>query len=114
MRRLGIATAWALSLACADPSQLGTEGRLCAELVAFYLDTDSPVELTGGERNPGMGRVRIDFRTPASASAPSRQGVALCRFRSGPDGRLALKDAFVDDERLREDEIRAFEDARQP
>lgn len=112
MRTPWIAAGCLLALACSEPPDLGPEGRACAELVAFYLDTGSPVEVTGGERNAGLQRVRIDFRTPASPQATPRDGVALCRFRSGADGRPVLTDAFVDDERLREDEIRAFEASR--
>jgi len=109
MRSLIATTCLALAaVGCADPD-LGAEGEICAEVVGFYLEAGGPVGVTGGERNGGLGRVLIDYRF--ARGGETLEGVALCRFQAGPAG-PELQDAFVDDNRLRDDEIRAFAASR--
>ncbi len=107
--RAAIATTW-LVLGCSpspDASELGPDASRCARLVGFYLGVEAPVEVAGGEADPETRKVRIDYRTTDGMNVPM-EGVALCRFREGPDGTSEATDAFVDENRLRPDEIAAF------
>ena len=117
--RLRAATARSLLAAClsaaaCSPSPtapaLGPDANRCARLVGFYLGVEAPVEVAGGESDPDTRKVRIDYRTMDLMNAPL-EGVALCRFRDAADGKALATDAFVDENRLRPDEIEAFNEA---
>ena len=88
------------------------EAAACARLVGFYLETPVEVEVTGFETEPETGKVRIDYRSyrsrPAAGQEVPQEGVALCRFRAGPTGSLEATAAFVDENRLQDEEIAAF------
>ena len=88
----------ALGVACAPaPSPMGDR---CGELVAFYLSVPQ-VETHLGEEDATTATVRIDWRTG------EREGVALCRFESA-GAPLAIAAAFVDENRLDDEQIAAF------
>ena len=92
--------------ACADSSELGPLADRCGEVTAFYLGVEQPLAVAGGEVDSEAGRVRIDYRTERAGTPV--EGVALCHFRAEADGSLVLSGAFVDEKRLRPDEIDAF------
>jgi hypothetical protein len=96
-----------LALACSEAPR-GTDplAERCAAVVAFYLGVEAPVAVTAADSEPTEGRVRIEYRTQR-ANLPV-DGTAVCRFRSLEDGGLQLSAAFVDDNRLRPDEVEAF------
>ena len=85
-----------------EPEDLGPLADRCADVVGSYLGVEAPVAVIGGELDENGQRVRIDYRTER-ANLPV-EGVALCRF--GPDGELT--GAFVDENRLRPDEVETF------
>ena len=79
------------------PGPLGTR---CADLVGFYLELGA-VDVTREDSEPETGKVQIDYAVGV------REGVALCRFRAD-NGTLVATGALVDENRLRDDEIAAF------
>jgi hypothetical protein len=100
------------SLSCApEPGDPGREAIACGDLVGFYLGASAPVDVTGSELDLSSARVRIDYRTTNRMNLPV-DGVALCRFRERARGRLEVSGAFVDENRLGDDEIEAFNASR--
>ena len=99
---------FSFALACA-PEEVPEppEAAACGRLVGFYLGAPSPVEVTGFAAEPETGKVRIDYRSADAMNVPL-EGVALCRFRRDPDGSLEATAAFVDESRLQDEEIAAF------
>lgn len=95
-----------LPLGCApgEPAASGPRAARCAALVAHYLGVPA-VEVTRAEGDPGSARVGIDYRLA------DRDGTALCRFEEGP-GALRVSAAIVDDNRLRDDQLAAFNASR--
>ena len=105
---MAILVAGALPLACADEAPLGPVAARCGQVVAFYLGVQAAVEVTGGEVDEKVPRARIDYATARDGSPA--EGVALCRFQRSEEGddTLTLTGAFVDDNRMRPDEVAAF------
>ena len=100
-----LAIVGSLLAACAEaPGTPGPEARACAELVAFHRGESRPLELTGHESEPG--RVRIDYRSG------DQEGVALCHVQGREDGTFEITGAVVDENRLNDDQIAAFEAGR--
>jgi hypothetical protein len=100
-----------LYVACAPVSP--PEAAACGRLVGFYLGVPAPIEVMDFEAEVETGKVRIDYRTTDAMNVPL-EGVALCRFRQSPDGVLEATDAFVDENRLLEQEIAAFNASESP
>ena len=82
----------------------GPEARACAGLVAFHRGESRPLELMSHESEPG--RVRIDYRSG------DQEGVALCHVQGREDGTFEITGAVVDENRLNDDQIAAFEAGR--
>ena len=94
-----------LLAACAEvPETPGPEARACAQLVAFHRGEPGRLELTSHESEPG--RVRIDYRSS------DHEGVALCHLQGRADGTFEITGAVIDDNRVKDDEIAAFEAQR--
>jgi hypothetical protein len=94
-----------LLAACAKtPDHPSPDAWLCAELVSHYLQQPSPIELARHENTPG--RVHIEYRSG------EQEGVALCQLRTREDGGFEVTGALVDENRLRDDELAAFEAGR--
>ena len=89
----------------------GPETEACGRLVSFYRGIQAPVDIVDSASEPETGKVRIDYRSTDGANLPI-EGVALCRFQADAAGRLEATAALVDDNRLREDEIEAFNASR--
>jgi len=87
-----------LLVGCAP--EAGPLADRCGALVAFYLRLPA-VESRVAEVGSEGGKVRIDYHSD------ERAGVALCSF-SDSGGTLTLTAALVDENRLRDDEIAAF------
>ena len=100
-----LAIVGSLFAACAKaPDTPSPEARACAELVAFYRGVPRPLELKSHASEPG--RVRIDYRSK------DREGVALCHVRGREDGGFEITAAVVDENRLKDEQIAAFEARR--
>lgn len=90
----------------AEAPDLGPQATACGRVVAYYLGVRAAVEVVDAETDDATRKVRIDYRSMDDANTPL-EGVALCRFQDNGRG-LGLTGAFVDENRLRDDEIAGF------
>ena len=106
-----IAAAAVVALGCpAQVADRGPRAAACGRVVAHYLGVHAAVEVVDAVADADTGKVRVDYRSMDDMNTPL-EGVALCRFEgsgSGDGSALALTGAFVDENRLPDDDIASF------